>query len=113
MFIKFHHHNFLELKTKVTEMNIHRILKVTRNKITLSLILMLFLPNYAYWSCCLHPPCEAEYVIHYGFFAFLIQLHVLVPQCGKLTYFYFWPLSFLISYLIVGILMELRKVLRF
>ncbi len=79
---------------------IKQILKPTLGKLLLTILFIPILPNFAYWSCCLEPPCQAEYRIQFGFQAFLFQTGMMIPKCGEFTYFYFWPLSIVIGYLI-------------
>lgn len=91
-------------------MNVGETFKPTFRKLLLAILLVLILPNFAYWSCCLEPPCQAEYKIHLGYWALLLQTGLVVPRCGEFTYFYFWPLSVLIAYLISCIAMDLKKI---
>ena len=81
------------------EMNVKEAFKPTLGKLLLTVLLVLILPNFAYWSCCLEPPCESEYRVHFGFQALLLQTGTVIPKCGKFTYFYFWPLSLIFAYL--------------
>ncbi|MCK4428794.1 MAG: hypothetical protein KAU95_00340 [Candidatus Aenigmarchaeota archaeon] len=84
-------------------MDYKEILKPTRRKILLTIIFVLVLPNFSYWSCCLSQPCPVEYKVHFGLDGLLLQT-MGGPKCGEFTYFYFWPLSILIAYLISGLL---------
>jgi hypothetical protein len=86
--------------------NYKEIFKPTLGKITLTVLLVLILPNFAYWSCCLKPPCPAEYKIHFGYWSLLLQTGLVIPKCGEFTYFYFWPLSILIAYLVSCLLIS-------
>lgn len=81
-------------------------LKPTVGKVFLTILFVLVLPNYAYWSCCLSPPCPVEYITHFGFEALLIQTGLVIVYCGELTYFYFWPLSILVAYLVSSALLN-------
>ena len=86
-------------------MNYKEILKPTRRKILLTIVLVLVLPNFAYWEgCCGYPPCPVEYKIHFGIDGLLLQTGIMALRCGDFTFFYFWPLSILIAYLISSLL---------
>ncbi len=85
-------------------MNIKETFKPTLGKLLLTVLLVLILPNFAYWSCCLEPPCQGEYRIHLGFWALLIQTGTVIPLCGEFTYHYFWPLSLIFAYSVSCIL---------
>ena len=86
------------------KMNIKETFKPTFGKLLLTILLVLILPNFAYWSCCLEPPCQAEYKIHFGYWALLLQTGIVIPKCGKFTYFYFRPLSLIFAYSVSCIL---------
>ena len=90
-------------------MSYKEIFKPTLGKMLLTILLVLILPNFAYWSCCLEPPCPVEYKIHLGFKGLLFQTGLLIPKCGDFTYFYFWPLSILVAYLLSSLLVSWFK----
>jgi hypothetical protein len=51
-----------------------------------------------------------EYKIHLGYWALLLQTGLVIPKCGDFTYFYFWPLSIAIAYLIPSLLISIRGI---
>lgn len=69
-------------------------------KTILFVVLLLILPNIAYWECRIFPPYHTEYRVHVGIVALLIQTGLLMTNCINLTYFYFWPLAVVIAYLV-------------
>jgi len=90
-------------------MNYKEIFKPTLGKVLFTILLVLILPNFAYWSCCLEPPCQVEYKTHFGFEGLLVQIGLMIPECGDFTYFYFWPLSILAAYLVSSLLVNRFK----
>jgi len=90
-------------------MNYKEIFKPTLGNVLLTILLVLILPNFAYWTCCLEPPCSVEYKIHFGFEGLLFQTGLMTPKCGEFAYFYFWPLSILVAYLVSSLLVNRFK----
>jgi hypothetical protein len=102
------------MKRQKEKMNVKKIFKPAFEKVLITILLVLALPNFAYWSCCLKSPCPSEYKIHLGYWVLLLQTGIVILKCGKFTYFYFWPLSLMIAYpisciLYTKIIRRLRK----
>ena len=70
-------------------MNVRETFRPTFGKLLLTILLVLILPNFAYWSCCLESPYQTEYKIHLGYWVLLLQTGLIVPKCGKFAYFLF------------------------
>lgn len=87
---------------KNDKMDHKEILKPTIGKVLLAIVLVLILPGITYDECGGCPAnCSGGYVVQIGVLALNTQLF---SDCAC-NYFYFWPLSIAMSYVISGLVL--------